>query len=69
MTVQLLRSEPAGRGMFRVTLFEGNTRVTALVDSSTMNGPHRDAVFTVLVENERQRLAKAAVRVAPEVTA
>lgn len=68
MTVQLLRSEPAGKGMLMVTLFEDNTRVRALVDASTMASPHRDAVFAVLLQNERERLAKAAVRLAPEVT-
>lgn len=68
MTVQLLRSVPQPNGTFQVTLFDENTRLTAVVDKSTLDSPRRDHVFQVMVDHERERLAKAAAILRPEVT-
>lgn len=66
MTVQLLRSTPRPGGLTEVVLFDNDTRVTALVDPSILESPHRDTTFAVIVEHERERLAKAAMLVRPQ---
>lgn len=68
MAVQLLRSTPLPNGTYEVVLFDANTRVTAIVDKSTLESSTRDAVFQLMVDHERARLAKAAMLVRPPVT-